>query len=122
METFLTIHEEIFNSALKPSLVEWKPRGSQCAGSEGCPLKPSLVEWKLAELVRHQIAGADLETFLGGMETSCENRAILVACGPLKPSLVEWKRERFLQLPPRALRLETFLEVEIGRASCRERV
>ena len=94
---------------LKPSLVEWKLEIPPLTSDEEWALKPSLVEWKLAELVRHQIAGADLETFLGGMETRGGGGGDDRRGTPLKPSLVEWKQGA-VELPLKLYgHLETFL-------------
>ena len=84
-------------------------------------LKPSLVEWKLIRRSSTKTISSDLETFLGGMETTVgdgrggSSRPLETflggmetgflqwphaACSPLNPSLVEWKHS-----PPSAERI-----------------
>ena len=80
METLPAPHRSPgLDGALKPSLVEWKPRGSILSYPHPhLPLKPSLVEWKRSShatprmpqsYVQSLKPDGNLETFLGGMET-----------------------------------------------------
>ena len=58
-------------------------------------MKPSLVEWKLYPYLCNKGLGINLETFLGGMETT-RRRHKHERSSALKPSLVEWKHESYM--------------------------
>ena len=112
METCRRRPRSNHRSALKPSLVEWKPIQSDAGIEERIDLETFLggmetsmgigdsLPWSILEtflggmetgaLHRPQLDDKGLETFLGGMETGSVG-GDLRPLHPLKPSLVEWK-------------------------------
>ena len=91
METDLGWTSMTRSDPLKPSLVEWKLPKPDIQLPQPRALKPSLVEWKPSCRSLLILPAEDLETFLGGMETTSANSRDS-RCSALKPSLVEWKQ------------------------------